>query len=175
MSVEFMVLSGPRSGTTWVSQLLTTDTTLCLHDPLVEHTMAEIEGFEARGKRIGVADTGAIFFPEQTAAHRARKVVLWRDPAEINASMRALGHQEIDAAQYNRWRARWPTECVYHWRQIFHEPAAADICAQLDVPFCKYRFRELVKVNMQPEYSRLPVNPAAVQELMDRVKAHFRP
>ena len=41
MRLDFAVLALPRSGTTWLANLLTTDTTLCRHDPFATAMPAE--------------------------------------------------------------------------------------------------------------------------------------
>ena len=88
--IDFMLLASPRSGTTWAANLLTTDTTLCLHDPLFTHHYSELDGIESN-KRLGVSCTGLCLFPEYVNSHQARKVVLHRDLREINRSLDAIG------------------------------------------------------------------------------------
>lgn len=170
-----MVLAGPRSATTWVSQLLTTDSTLCLHEPLVERTSTVLDELALPGKRIGLAETSAMYLGAWLENHPAKKVFLWRDPAEINASQRQLGLPEIDAQRYTKWLAQQPVEQVHHWRAMFHEPTAEEVCGRLGVPFCPYRFRELVKVNIQPEWARLEVDKGAVRDLLRRAIECYAP
>jgi hypothetical protein len=164
--ISFMVLAGPRSATTWVSQLLTTDSTLCLHDPLIEHTPGALDKMEIPGRHLGVAETSAMYMDSWTKHHPAKKVFLWRDPLEINCSLRLLGLPDIDAQKYMSWCAKQPPEQVHHWQSVFHAPTAEKICEYLGVPFCHHRFRELVKVNIQPEWARLPVDKNAVAALL---------
>ena len=41
--IEFMVLSAPRSASTWAANWLTTEKTLCLHDPVLEHYPEDLD------------------------------------------------------------------------------------------------------------------------------------
>lgn len=173
MSISFMVLGGPRSGTTWMANLLTTDSTICLHDPLLEHKAHQIDQMQIPGKRIGIADTSAMLWPEWVWPHPAKKVVLWRDPAEMNVALRALGLREIEPAKYTQWIKAAPSGVeVVPWESIFCAPIAAKICRKLDVPFDRWRFEELKKMNVQPQFTRVPVGREAALELVERfVKA----
>lgn len=170
MTIRFMVLGGPRSGTTWLANLLTTDTTLCMHDPLLAHRAGQLDALDIPGKRLGIADTSALASPEWVWAHSARKVVLWRDPVEFNASLRMLGLREIDPQLYVRWIKAAPKGVpVIPWREIFSAAGAKRVCKQLDVPFDRWRFEELVQMNVQPEFTRVPVGREAAQDLVRRV------
>ena len=169
--ISFMVLGGPRSGTTWLANLLTTDKTLCLHDPLLEHQAHVLDNMTVPGMRIGIADTSALLYPDWLAQHRAKKIVLWRDPGEFNLSLRALGLAEIEPGPHARRIASVPKGVqVYAWTSIFDWRTAREICANFDVPFNRWRFEELKKMNVQPQFSRLPVGKEAAQELVERFR-----
>ena len=86
LMIEFMVIAHPRSGTTWAANWLTTDTTLCLHDPLAYRHYAEWDDFES-SKMLGVSDCGVCAFPDFLNSHPARKVILHRDRKEIAESL----------------------------------------------------------------------------------------
>ncbi len=167
--INFMVLGGPRSGTTWLANLLTTDTTLCLHDPLLEHQAHVLDAMYIPGLRIGIADTSALLYGDWLAQHRAKKVVLWRAPEEFNVSLRALGLAEVEPSAHAKRIAALPKGVlVVPWQSIFYWRVAKDICKHFDVPFNRWRFEELVKMNVQPQFSRLPVGKEAAQELVRR-------
>lgn len=169
--INFMVLGGPRSATTWLANLLTTDSTLCLHDPLLEHKPPQLDSMIIPGKRIGIADTAAMCNPGWVWAHSAKKVILWRDPAEMNVSLRTLGLQEIPPEKYTKLIQAAPRGVqTYPWQSVFTAPVAGAICRFFDVPFCRWRFEELKKMNIQPQFTRLPVGREAAQELVRRVQ-----
>ena len=166
-----MVVGGPRSATTWVANLLTTDTTLCLHDPLLEHTAKQLDNMAFPGKtRVGIADTSAIVWPEWVAVHPSKKVVLYRDPDEINASLRQLGLPDMDRITHFRRLAMLKNIPLVPWQTVFTVAGAKELCERLGVPFCRYRFQELQKMNIQPEFAKLPVSREAVQALVRRVQ-----
>jgi hypothetical protein len=58
--LDFIVLGLPRSATTWLANWLTTDRSLCLHDPFAK-TLPE--QWDAGGKRLGISCTGAYLMP----------------------------------------------------------------------------------------------------------------
>lgn len=170
MTISFMVLGGPRSATTWMANLLSTDTTLCLHDPLLEYTNVQLDKMIVPGKRIGISDTAALLWPEWLVSHPAKKILLWRDPAEINVSLRALGLSELDPAKHAARIAAVNGIKIYPSWMVFKAPIAFEICKRFGVPFCRYRFEELKKMNVQPHFKQVPVGREAAQELVRRLQ-----
>ena len=167
--ISFMVLAGPRSATTWMANLLTTDTTLCLHDPLLEHTSVQLDQVNIPGRRIGISCTAALLWPEWLRAHRAKKVILWRNPQEINASLRELGLRELDPAKHCMRVHGLPGVRLYPWDSVFKWHSAQSIADHLEVPLDRWRFEELRKMNIQPQFSRIPLGKEAVRELVRRL------
>lgn len=168
--ISFMVLGAPRSATTWMANLLTTDSTLCLHDPLLEHQAHLIDQMQIPGKRIGIADTAALLYPDWLEEHRAKKIVIWRDPAQVNLALRALGLREIDPAAHVKRLGALPKGVkIYPFESVFNPYVAQEICELFDVPFCRWRFQELIKMNVQPQFSRIPVGREAAQDLVRRL------
>jgi len=167
--ISFMVLGGPRSGTTWLANLLTTDTTLCMHDPLLEYTVPHLDTLEIPNMRIGIADTSALLYPDWVASHRSKKVLIWRDPEQFNTSLRALRLPEVKAIDHARRINAVPKSVpVVVFDSLFNWRVVRDLCAHLDVPFNRWRFEELKKMNVQPHFSRLPVGKEAAQDLVKR-------
>lgn len=168
--ISFMVLGGPRSATTWLANLLTTDSTLCLHDPLLEHKAHLLDQMTIPGKRLGMADTSAMIWPEWVWPHPAKKIILYRNPDEMNTALRALGLREIEPANYAKWIKAAPRGVeVISWETVFDASMARRICRKFDIPFCRWRFEELRKMNIQPQFTRLPLGKEAVQELVQRL------
>lgn len=167
--VSFMVLGGPRSGTTWLANLLTTDNTLCLHDPLLEHKAAVLDQMQIPGKRIGISDTSALLYPEWLWPHSAKKVMLWRNPDEFNVALRRLGLREIPPENFAKWIKAAPTGVrVLPWESLWDWRTVRGICQQFDVPFCRWRYEELKKMNIQPQPTRIPVGKEAWADLAKR-------
>ena len=167
--INFMVLGGQRSGTTWLANLLTTDTTLCLHDPLLEYTPNQLDRSVVPGYRLGISCTASLLFNEWVQKHPAKKVLIYRDPEEINASCRALGLLEIDVSKQFALLGNVEAP-IFHWDHMFKPSGAEEICEILGVPFCKYRHFELRKMNIQPCWDKLDVSKEAVQNLARRIQ-----
>lgn len=168
--ISFMVLGGPRTGTTWMANLLTTDHTHCLHDPLLEYKVSFLDTVQIPGKKMGISCTSSLLYTEWLLKHPAKKIILWREPGEMNAALRTLGLRELDPGKHARYVYSLTGVKIYDWRTIFTMPVARDICKFFDVPFCPWRFNELAKMNIQPEFTRIPVGKDAVQELSERVR-----
>lgn len=176
MTISFMVLGGPRSATTWLSNLLTTDKTLCLHDPLIQYTPNMLDGMYFPGKtRVGISDTAALLWPEWINTHPAKKVILWRDPGEINASLKRLGLHDIHHQKHIlRIESLVPKVRMYPWDSVFRVDIASEICKYFDVPFCPYRHEELTRMNVQPHVPNLLVGKEAGTELARRLTEEFK-
>jgi hypothetical protein len=172
MSLSFMVLGGPRSATTWMANLLTTDHTWCIHDPFLEYTLDQVTQLYVPEKRIGISCTASILHPEWVNVQRCPKIILYRDPDEINASLRQLGMIELEITKHNI-RMHGIKAPMYRWENVFKQHVAKDICDRFSVPFDIYRFRELVKMNIQPQWNRLPVGKEALVQLQAAIHAEI--
>ena len=172
--IEFMVLGGPRSATTWMANWLTTDKTFCLHDPLMEYLIPKLEALTIPNRRVGIACTGSYLYPAWVKAHRARKVLLYRSAEEINVAHDMLGLTRIDAAAHDqRMNALMDAGIpVWDWRAPFELKAAVDIWGKLlpDLPFDPYRHHLLVGMNVQPQFNRRQFGREAIAELAAKVK-----
>lgn len=164
--IEFMVIALPRSGTTWASNWLTTDDTLCLHDPLWERHYSELDEIVSR-KRLGVSCTGLMLFPDWLNAHPARKVILHRDVVEVNESLSAIGMPTLEQDAEDRlWRIDGRHVA---WTDLFDAPH--EIYEHLlQKEFDEERHEELRKIAMQPNFEELTVNKDAVRKLMEELR-----
>lgn len=162
--INFMVLGGPRSATTWMANLLTTDNTWCIHDPFLEYTLDQITQIYVPNKRIGISCTASLLHADWVNSQKCPKIILYRHPREINACLVALGMTELEPAKHHQ-RVNAVKAAMYPWDAVFRQNIAKEICRNFDVPFDIYRFRELVKMNVQPQWNRLPVAKAALEEL----------
>ena len=88
--LEFLVLSLPRSGSTWAANWLTTGGALCLHDPLSHMDHEGLLAYAGR-RRIGAACTALWLWPEWCAQHARRVLILERDPPSSQAALYRLG------------------------------------------------------------------------------------
>jgi hypothetical protein len=163
--VEFMVLAAPRSGTTWVSNWLTTDNTLCLHDPLWTYHYSDLDNIKTN-KVLGVACTGLYMFPDFVNNHPARKIILHRDEKEINDSLNAIGlpslsNTERDLNKIVGWHR--------HWQQIFTAPKTIyEYLTGLE--FDKERHALLKEIEMQPNFEGLKIGKEVTRKLINELQ-----
>lgn len=164
--IEFMVIAAPRCGTTWASNWLTTDETLCLHDPLYTRHYTELDGIESK-KVLGVSCTGLYHFPEWVSSHPARKVVLHRPLAEINESMDAIGLPLVTQGDLDRLHRI--DGLHLDWRAMFDSPALMyEYLLQME--FDPERHAELKGIEMQPNFIGLSVGKEVTRRLIEELK-----
>lgn len=164
--IDFMVIALPRSGTTWAANWLTTDSTLCLHDPLFMHHYSELDDIKS-DKSLGISCTGIYNFPQWINAHPARKVILHRDLNEINESLNELGLANLPDDEPSKLDKI--AGMHVHWTEIFDNPKKiyeflTGKC------FDPERHKELKAIEMQPMFSGLTKNPAVLQRLIEEMR-----
>jgi hypothetical protein len=141
--IEFMLLAAPRSATAWASNWLTTDRSLCLHDPLNRWTLEELDQRWFKRRILGIACTVSALLPHINA-HAARKVVLHRTPQDVHESMDRLHIRgSYDFAALDKVDGRH-----YDWQQLFEDPAPIYEYL-LRYPFDAERHEELRSLNVQ--------------------------
>lgn len=146
MSVDFIVLGLPRSGTTWIANWLTTDRSLCLHDPFNQLP----ENWPRDERLFGVSCTGAYLLPRWLDAQNCAVAVIERDPEACEASLAAAGlpglgglPAAISSADGRRWR----------FSDLWKEDAASELWAFLlpGIPFDALRYRLLRDMRIEPK------------------------
>lgn len=162
MAIDFMVLAAPRSGTTWAANWLTTDTSICIHDPIMKMTKEDLLTLESP-RAIGVSCTGLALFPNWVNSHPAKKVILHRDLGEIDLSLTRIGMTPIS----EQWRGVLDRIEGVHldWREMFARPRYMYEYL-LDKPFDPERWAILRETNVQPHFESLVVNKQATTRLM---------
>src|SRR4249919_2006044 len=148
VTLDFMVLGLPRSGTTWLSNWLTTDRTLCLHDPF---SRALPERWPRDHRRRGISCTGAYMLPKWLQHQHCPTVVITRDRDACTASLRKMGLPDItddmvaalDAVEAPR----------FTFADLWNEAKAKGLWKYLvpGVAFDPARYRQLRDVNVQPQ------------------------
>ncbi len=166
--IEFMLIAAPRSATTWAANWLTTDTTMCLHDPLLKWTRSELAHLNSP-RRLGIACTGIALFPDWVNDHPARKVILHRPLHEIDQSLVDIGMTPIS----KHWEGVLEKIQGMHldWQELFLRPQAIYEYL-LDLPFDAERWALLREMNVQPRFSELSINREATRQLMDELRPH---
>jgi hypothetical protein len=92
--IDFMVLALPRSGTAWVANLLTTDTSLCIHEAFMDHSINDLDNRSYNGL-LGIAETSAFTKVDEINQHSAKKLVIERPFNEVNESIVRLGFKAM--------------------------------------------------------------------------------
>jgi len=164
--IEFMLLSAPRCATTWASNWLTTDKTLCLHDPLWTKHYSELDSIQST-RRVGLACTGLFKFPEFVNAHPAKKVILHRPLVEINRSLQRIGMPEMSQKAIDEL---WAIDGKHvAWTALFDHPAT--IYEHLTgMEFDKERYDLLREMEIQPYFAELRVGPDVTKRLLGELR-----
>ena len=144
--IDFAVFALPRSGTAWLANWLTTEQSLCLHDPFA---VAMPEHWDAGGKRLGISCTGSYLFPKWLHSLDCPVAVIERDPMECAASLRANGlpddvgplKRALDAVQGRR----------FSFSDLWNEVKARELWGFLrpGVPFDASRYRLLRSLHVE--------------------------
>ena len=92
--IDFMVLALPRSGTAWVANLLTTDSSLCIHEAFMDHSINDLDTRPHDGM-LGIAETSAFTKVDEINQHSAKKLVIERPFNEVNESIAKLGFKAM--------------------------------------------------------------------------------
>jgi len=147
--IKFMVIGLPRSGTAWAANLLTTETSLCLHESFIHYTIDELDHRDY-GFRLGIAETSAIYQIEKINAHPAPKLIIERSLNEINASLQKLALPSMPddsielLSQIEGYRI--PFE------DLFNPVVMSKVCRTLfGLPFNIHRFNFLCDMNVQDQ------------------------
>lgn len=168
--INFMVLAGPRSATTWAANWLTTDTTVCLHDPLLEYTTEQLHRITfPGGRRFGISCTSSMLYPDWINMQKCPKVVLVRDVGEINASLRTLGLVELIPSRHQRRLAAVQNAMFVPYEYLFMTSKARIIADHLGVPFDPIRHNILMQMRVEPAWKHLNIGRAAADILINKI------
>jgi hypothetical protein len=166
--IDFMVTGMPRSGTTWVANWLTTDDTLCIHDPMYKYHFEELDAIES-DKRLGISCTALWRTPDLLAKHPARKLIIHRLLNEVNDSLaNEMGVPTITEEQAESLSSIYGMHVYFP--DLFNPVIAKEIYEYLlEKPFDAERYAYLVEMNVQPNFDNLVFNKAALDEFRRRI------
>ena len=85
--IAYIVAAMPRSGSAWLSTLLSTDDIPCLHDPLAHYS---IDDLQAIPERIGLVDTSLFLHVDAVNTLDVPTVVLHRRWEDIERSLQSI-------------------------------------------------------------------------------------
>jgi hypothetical protein len=168
-SLDFIVLAYPRSGTTWLANWLTTDRSLCLHDPFA---IGLPEAWPRDHRVRGISCTGSYMVEGFLDQFDCPVAIIERDRAECDRSLAAAGlsgvgisTKALDAID----ALRVPFEDLWN-------PAVARILwAHLlpTVPFDAIRYEMLCDMQVQPHMGKWTADAATMQHLLDAGLVHI--
>lgn len=164
-----MILGGPRSATTWAANWLTTDTSICLHDPLLEYESTYLARMTFPGRRLGIACTSSSLYPDWVNAQKCPKVVLMRNVNDINRSLRELGLVELIPSKHEARMAAVEKAMFVPYEWLFVPTAARVIAKHLGLHFDPPRHDLLKQMRVEPMWSHLNVGKEACKALIKRI------
>jgi hypothetical protein len=169
--VRFMVLSAPRSASTWAANWLTTDRTLCLHDPILEHSPEDMDQLPC-DRILGVACTGLALLPGFIRLHQARKVIVHRDLDEVNRSLVSIGLTPLGNVWNTALEQIQGMHVYYH--DLFDPTHARRIYEHLtNLPFDAARHEQLCTMHVEPNFEKIKIKPERARDFRDRIHRAF--
>jgi len=168
--IDFMVLAAPRSGTTWAANWLTTEHTICLHDPLYIRAPEDLDAIHS-DRPLGIACTGLVYFPEWVNRHPARKVILRREPAAVNGSLKSIGVSPCETLVFENLQKIEGRHVPY--TDLFTNPKELyEFLTQR--PFDAARHQCLRDMHIQPYFDSIEHNPEVIRKLMARIETTLK-
>lgn len=169
MSIAFMVLSAPRSASTWVANLLNTERTLCLHDPVLMHAPEELDALPC-DRQLGFVCTATAMLGQWVNAHPARKVIVHRDLKAINDSLERIGLTRMDH-RWPGWLDRIAGLHVQYEDWFIPSKAAPLVEFLTGHPFDAPRHAQLIDMHVEPNFDRIAIEPGRASGFRHRVEA----
>lgn len=169
--IDFMILALPRSGTTWAANWLTTDNSMCWHDPVTRLLPKEIDKLSIGKKYHGISCTGAWMWSQWVKDHPARKIILLRDINEINASLESIGLPLMTQSMVDRFNALEGIKVPY--TDLFESPQFIWKNMLPDIPFDPQRHAELVKMNIEPVGKLSLPDPQSMKRMLEDLRAQL--
>jgi hypothetical protein len=168
--ISFMVLSAPRSGSTWASNWLTTGGQVCLHDPVLDIAVEHLDNLPYI-RRYGLACTALPLLTDWCNSHPAPKVILHRELEDVNASLERIGLSALPAKHWDGLLDRL-AGCHVYYRDLFRPPTARAIWEHLCPwePFDPTRHSFLSAMHIDPHFPRVRVNHDRTREFRDHLR-----
>lgn len=165
-NVKFMVIGLPRSATTWMANWLTTNDSLCLHDPFSNMFPEDLDKYHT-AKTLGISCTGAYmykWFQKQTCPC----VIIERNMKDVNHSLLKIGLTKMPVFSidlFNQAKGK-----RYSFDSIWKEQSAKEMWNYLLplFPFDVERYRSLSTMNIQPHFGKWKMNNSITNELLRR-------
>ena len=168
--IKFMVLGMPRSGTTWTANWLTTDKTICIHDPVGRYTLREMDEIVYGDKLVGISCTTSWMLGDWVDTHPAPKIIIDRNVGPVNKSLTALGLPLMSMQAVCRLKSLKGKRVDYEY--LFDRNTAEMIWQHLlpAIPFDEDRHRELCGYHIQPNWKQVAQDPSVIVKLSENFR-----
>jgi hypothetical protein len=148
--LDFIVLALPRSGTSWVANWLTTERSLCLHDPFA---LGLPSSWPKDERARGISCTAAYLMRGWVDKFDCPVAVIERDPAACDESLRELG---LPDSAFCQAALREVHAQRFAFEGLWDEGGARELWEYLlpQIPFDALRWRLLKDMQVQPYWPR---------------------
>lgn len=166
--LDFIVVSLPRSASTWLANFLTTDRSLCLHDPFA---LGMPDTWPRDNRVRGIACTGAYLLGKWMEQFSCPVAVIERDPADCERSLHAVG-MSVGCDDLARELKLVPGYRIA-FDDLWNEDAARALWAHLlpDAPFDVIRYRLLRDMQVQPHMGKIVYDPTTLRTCANLLRA----
>lgn len=165
--LDFMVIGLPRSGTTWVSNWLNTDTILCFHDPLYSshfedwNTVLPNPNFQ----KVGVSCTGIWRWVDWVNAQPCNKLILERPISEVQESLDRLDFPLLTQDNIEKFKSIEGPRVSFS-KLVSDQGIAKEVWSYLtNSEFNPCRFQQLREYNIQPNFGAITPDPIVTAKL----------
>lgn len=167
MRPQYFIFSLPRSGSAWLSVLLTGPQSYCYHEPTADRSPAEWAA-HARGRPesvVGAIDTAAYRYVGQVRAalREGPCYALLRDPLEIARSARRVGFDEFDAEAARAELDALDLEPIEYGRLQSLDYLAELWDRLIGTRFDEERARQLLEMRIERDVARFIANRPGLQ------------
>lgn len=164
-----MVLSAPRSASTWAANWLTSERVLCLHDPILQHRPEFFDSMPC-DRLFGVACTALGLIPDFVNSHPARKVIVHRDLKQVNLSLISIGLTPLGPVWEHALEAIKGMHVAY---EDLFDPQAAEVIYEhlTGLKFDAHRHEQLVDMHVEPAFEKIKIVPDRAKEFRKRLGA----
>lgn len=145
--LDFIVVGLPRSGTTWIANWLTTDRSLCLHDPFA---LGMPEAWPRDGRLRGISCTAGALMQKWLSGYNCPIAVIDRSPVDCDQSLAKLGLPDTSVYAHRLLKTQGRR---FAFDALWNEGAASELWSFLlpSIPFDRLRYRLLHNMQVQPK------------------------
>ncbi len=165
--LDFIVIGMPRSGTSWLANLLTTDRSLCMHDPFAQ---AMPDQWERDTRKFGISCTLSFVVKGWLEQFDCPVAIIERDESARNASLLKMGlapnpKDPVSGAAFANVKG-----LRFDFDALWDEGDALKLLEHLlpDIPFDSLRYRQLLRLQVQPHMQHWTADLSVFKTLNER-------